>query len=110
MTDRDKHIAHKKKEIEKIEKQQARLIKKVVAISPLTQSKRMDVNLRRLGKFIAIGMQIRALEMQKQMIIAQPIPQMIYEKWQRRKDDIILFLIGLCAGMIISAIIYITFK
>lgn len=75
MTDRDKHITKKRKEIEKIAKQQARLIKKAAAIPPLTQSKRMDVNIRRLGKFMAIAMQIRALEMQKQMIVAQPIPK-----------------------------------
>lgn len=74
MTDRDKHIAKKRKEIEKIERQQVKLITKAAAI-PLTASKRMDVNLRRLGKFMAMAMRIRALEMQKQMIIAQPIPK-----------------------------------
>jgi hypothetical protein len=72
---RDQHIAqHKKKEIEKIARQQVRLIKKAAAI-PLKPSKRMDVNFRRLGKIMAIGMQIRALEMQKQTIIAQPMPR-----------------------------------
>ena len=77
MINRENHIAKKKKEIEKIAKQQERLIKKAAAIPPLTQSKRIDVNLRRLGKIIAIGFQIRALEMQKQMIIAQPIPSYV---------------------------------
>jgi hypothetical protein len=76
MTTREKHIAQKKKEIEKITKQQVRLVKKAVAI-PLKPSKRLSVNLRRLGKMMAIGMQIRALEMQKLMIIAQPIPRPI---------------------------------
>jgi hypothetical protein len=76
MTARDKHIAQKKKEIEKIERQQVRLIKKAAAI-PLTASKRMDVNLRRLGKFMEIAMQTPALEIQKQIIIAQPIPRPI---------------------------------
>lgn len=44
---------------------------------PLAASKRMDVNLRRLGKFMAIAMKVRALEMQKQMIVAQPLPRPI---------------------------------
>lgn len=74
MTTRDQHISRKRKEIEKIAKQQLKLIKKAMAI-PLTASKRMDVNLRRLGKFMAIAMKVRALEMQKQMIMAQPIPK-----------------------------------
>lgn len=76
MTARDKHIAQKRKEIEKIAKQQVRLIKKAIAI-PVIPSKRKDVNLRRMAKMFAIAMQIRALEMQKQMIIAQPIPKPI---------------------------------
>jgi hypothetical protein len=76
MTEREKHIAQKKKEIKKITKQQVRLVKKAVAI-PLKPSKRMNVNLRRLGKMIAICMQIRVLEMQKLMIIARPLPRSI---------------------------------
>lgn len=73
MTDRDKHIALKKKEIQKIAKQQMRLIIKAAAMVA-KPSKYYKVNLRRIGKMLAITMQVRALEMQKQMIIAQPIP------------------------------------
>jgi hypothetical protein len=76
MTSRDKHIAQKKKEIEKIVRQQAKLITRSATLLA-RPSKRMDVNLRRLGKMMVIGMQVRALEMQKQMIIAQPIPRPI---------------------------------
>lgn len=72
MTTRDKHIAQKRKEIEKISKQQIKLIKKAIAI-PIMPSKRMDVNFRRAGKSIAIAMQVRMLEIQKQLIISQPI-------------------------------------
>lgn len=74
MTTRDKHIAQKRKGIEKIARLQLRLIKKAAAI-PVIPSKRKDVNFRRMAKTLGIGMQIRALEMQKQMIIAQPIPK-----------------------------------
>jgi hypothetical protein len=74
MTIRDKHIAQKKKEIEKIEKQQERLLKKIVAI-PTKPSKRKYINFLRLAKRFAIAHQINSLEMQKQMIIARPIPK-----------------------------------
>ena len=74
MTTREKHIAQRKKEIEMIARQQVRLIKKAAAI-PVMLSKRKDVNLRRMAKTFAIGMQVRMLEMQKQLIMAQPIPK-----------------------------------
>lgn len=73
MTIPDKHIAQKKKEIEKIVKQQVRLVTKAAAMVA-KPSKYHAVNIRRIGKMFAITMQLRALEMQKQMIIAQPIP------------------------------------
>jgi hypothetical protein len=76
MTYRKKHIVNKRKEIKKIAKHQVRLIKKAVALIA-KPSKRMDVNLRRIGKMLAFAMHIRALEMQKQMIIAQPIPNYV---------------------------------
>lgn len=72
MADRDKHIARKKREIEKIAKQQVRLITKSAAMVA-KPSKYYKVNLRRIGKMLAIVMQVRALEMQKQIIISQPI-------------------------------------
>lgn len=74
MTTRDKHIARKKKEIEKIAKQQVKLITKAAAMVS-KPSRYYKVNLRRIGKMMAIAMQVRALEMQKQIIIAQPIPK-----------------------------------
>lgn len=74
MTTREKHIAQKKKEIEKITKQQVRLVTKTAKIVS-KPSKRMDVNLRRIGKMMAIAMQVRALEMQKQIILSKPIPR-----------------------------------
>lgn len=74
MTTHDKHIAQKKKEIEKIERQQARLLKQVAAIST-TPSKRKDVNIRRIAKVLDLAMKARSLEVQKQIIISQPIPK-----------------------------------
>lgn len=74
MTARDKHIAQKRKEIEKIAKQQVRLIMKA-ANTIAKPSKHMDVNLRRIGKMIVIAMQVRMLETQKQIIASQPIPK-----------------------------------
>lgn len=74
MTDRDKHIAQKKKQIEKIHRQQFRLIEKA-ADMVAKPSKYHKVNLRRIGKMLAILMRVRTLESQKQMIMAQPIPK-----------------------------------
>ena len=74
MTIRDKHIAQKRKEIEKIARQQVRLITKTAAMVA-RPSKYHAVNLRRIGKMMAIAMQVRALEMQKQILISQPIPK-----------------------------------
>lgn len=76
MIERDEHIARKRKEIEKIAKQQVRLITKAAAMVAKL-SRYYKVNLRRIGKMLAIAMQVRALEMQKQMIIAQPIPNYV---------------------------------
>jgi len=74
MIDRNQHIAQKKKELLKIAKQQMRLITKAAAMIA-KPSKYQAVNMRRLSKMIAMTMQVRALEMQKQMIIAQSIPK-----------------------------------
>lgn len=70
----DKHIAQKKKEIEKIEKKQARLMKQIAAI-PTEPHKRKDINFRRVAKVVALTMKGRSLEVQKQIIIARPIPK-----------------------------------
>lgn len=76
MTEYNKHIAQKRKEIEKLAKQQVKLITKAAAMVS-KPSKYYKVNLRRLGKMLAITIQVRAIEMQKQMIIAQPIPNYV---------------------------------
>jgi hypothetical protein len=55
---------------------QLSLIKQVAKMSALP-AKRPAATLRRVGKLLAIDLQIRQLEMQKQMIIAQPIPNYI---------------------------------
>lgn len=74
MNDREKHIAQKKKEILKISRLQVRLIKKAAKIATMPH-KRIDTLMRRMGKVVVISMRIRALEMQKQKIIARPIPK-----------------------------------
>lgn len=74
MTAPDKHIAQKKMEIEKITRQQERLIKKMKIIAGLPYKRPATVT-RRAGKFMAIISRIRSLEIQKQLIIVQPIPK-----------------------------------
>lgn len=74
MTTRDKHIAQKKKEIEKIHRRQFRLIVRAAKIAGAPY-KRPATFTKRMIKVIAITMQVRSLEIQKQMIIAQPIPK-----------------------------------
>ena len=74
MTERDKHIAQKKKELIKIAKLQSRLIIKAAKIATLP-CKRNDTLMRRMCKVLAISMQVRALDIQKQIIASQPIPK-----------------------------------
>lgn len=76
MTTRNKHIAQKKKEIEKIHRQQFKLIVKAANIAGAPY-KRQSTLTKRMIKVAAITMQVRALEMQKQMIAAQPIPNFV---------------------------------
>jgi hypothetical protein len=66
----------KERELKKLMRKQLSLIKKVAKIS-IVPAKRPSTTLCRVGKLLAIGLQIRQLEMQKQMIIAQPIPNYI---------------------------------
>lgn len=76
MIDRDKHIAQKKKEIQKIEKRQFTLIMKAANIAGAPY-KRPATFTKRMIKVVAITMHVRALEMQKQMIMAQPVPTFV---------------------------------
>lgn len=76
MTTRDKHIAQKKKEIEKIHRRQFRLIVRAAKIAGAPY-KRQSTLTKRMIKVVAITKQVRMLEMQKHMIIAQPIPRPI---------------------------------
>jgi hypothetical protein len=76
MTDREKHIAKKKKEIEKLTKQQIQLITKAAKIASKPY-KRQSTGLRRIAEAMKISFQVRMIEMQKHMIIAQPIPNFI---------------------------------
>jgi pyridoxal biosynthesis lyase PdxS len=76
MTEREKHIAQKKKEIERLTKQQIRLITKAAAMVAKPY-KRQSTGLRRIGQSFTIFFQIRMIEAQKQMIIAQPIPNYV---------------------------------
>lgn len=74
MTARDKHIAQKRKEIEKISRMQVRLILKSAKIISAPY-KRTDTLMKRMLKVLEIAMQIRALDIQKQIIVSQPIPR-----------------------------------
>lgn len=74
MTTRDKYIAQKKKEIEKIEKQQAKLMKQMQKLSSL-HYKHPATLLRRVPKFLAIYRKAQALEVEKQIIISMPLPK-----------------------------------
>lgn len=73
MTARDKHIAQKKKEILKISRVQARLILKSAKII-YAPCKRTGTLMKRMLKVLEIAMQVRALDIQKQIIASQPIP------------------------------------
>lgn len=74
MTTRDKHIAQKKKEILRISRMQVRLIVKSAKIISAPY-KRTATLMKRMLKVLEIAMQIRALDIQKQLIASQPIPK-----------------------------------
>lgn len=74
MTEREKHIHQRRKEIEKISKRQFKLIKQSIAIAQMP-AKRWQTSLKRCARIIAIALAVRQLEMQKQLIAAQPIPK-----------------------------------
>jgi hypothetical protein len=76
MSDRETHITKKKMEIEKLTKQQIRLITKATALVAKPY-KRQSTGLRRINQSLAIFFQARMIEAQKQMIIAQPIPNYV---------------------------------
>jgi len=74
MTTRDKHIAQKKKEIEKIAKRQAGLMKQIQKLAAMPY-KRPATFMRRAAKLLSLHRQIGNLEIEKQIIIARPIPK-----------------------------------
>lgn len=76
MIDREKHITDKRKELEKLCKQQIKLIVKAVKIAAKPY-KRQSTGLRRIGQSLTIFFQIKMIEAQKQIIIAQPIPNYV---------------------------------
>jgi hypothetical protein len=74
MTEKEKHIAKKKKEMIKIAKLQAKLIIKAAKIATLPY-KRPVTLMRRMCKVLAISMQVRSLDIQKHIIASHPIPK-----------------------------------
>lgn len=76
MTDREKHIAKKRKEIQKISRMQVNLILKSAKIISAPY-KRSGTLMKRMLKVMEIAMQVRSLDIQKQIIASQPIPRPI---------------------------------
>jgi hypothetical protein len=74
MTTREKHIAQKRKEILKIFRMQVRLILKSAKIISAPH-KRPCTLTKRMVKVLKIAMQLRSLDIQKQIIISQPTPK-----------------------------------
>lgn len=70
-------IASKKKEILKIENQQRRIMEKMCKV--VKSQKTLKAQLRHAGKILAWAMQFRQLEVQKYIIISQPIPKANYK-------------------------------
>jgi hypothetical protein len=64
MTAREIHIAQKRKELERLCKQQIRLITKAVKIAA-KPCKRQSTAWRRIGQSLAIGFQVGIIEAQK---------------------------------------------
>jgi hypothetical protein len=79
MIDREKLIAEKKAEIIKISKEQIRLMMKASKLAAKVY-KTMPAQMRNLGKVMVICFQIRGLEIQKHIIISQPIPKREFPK------------------------------
>jgi hypothetical protein len=74
MIDREKFLEQKRKEIQEVCKEQIRLTKKAANLAGKVY-KTMPARMRNLGKVMVICFQIRSLEIQKQIIISQPIPK-----------------------------------
>lgn len=75
MTDRDKFIQQKNEEIEKISKEQLRLIKKFKAIARRPVAKRIETQIERCFKLARLSIIIKQLEIQKYLIVSQPFPK-----------------------------------
>jgi len=68
-------ITAKNKAIKEVEKKQYILLKKIKSISKLPKSKRNSTNTKRVFKMIHYATIIRSLQLQKLIIVAQPIPK-----------------------------------
>lgn len=74
MTDKEKFIAKKKKELENICKQQIFLAKKGAKLA-LKKYKTQPAQFRKLSKLIIIAAQLKTLEYKKLQIVSQPFPR-----------------------------------
>ena len=73
-TEREKLIQKKRDLIKSHEKNQIILIKKLAKIAKLDEPKRMSTTFKRAAKMIVYALSIRQIEIHKQMIQSQPIP------------------------------------
>lgn len=74
MTDREEFLKKKNKELNTIVNQQARLVAKGMKLAK-KEYKTDAAKLRRLAKVIAIGAQIKGLQLKYQLIASQPFPK-----------------------------------
>lgn len=65
----------KKKAISDIESDQERLLAEIIAISKKLPKKSVNAAIASAIDMVTIGMQIRMLEAQKQVIMSQPMPK-----------------------------------
>jgi hypothetical protein len=74
MIDRDKLLKERERQLMKLTKQQVRLINKAAKIAG-NPRKTLLGQMRNLGKAMAIAFQVRGIEIQKRIILSQPIPK-----------------------------------
>jgi hypothetical protein len=65
----------KKNQIENLTRKQLGLVTKALVIANAPQPKRFTTGMRRLGKILAIGTEVKMIEAQKQIIASQPVPK-----------------------------------
>lgn len=74
MTEKEKFIAKRGKEVEKISREQIRIAAKAGKLA-LKQYKTQPARLRNLHKIIVLAAQIKMLQVQKATIASQPFPK-----------------------------------